>query len=1466
MSNEIGSNPIEFNCGHCNARLSAPAAHAGTQIVCSSCQTSVTVPQPPAAPPETNAAETPATKITVTLGSSTQPGMSEATAVMSSHETTDPNASPEFKAASRPAGIASSPPRPRDYRAEREAPQKSSRGPVMVVGSVVVAAILIGVYINVSNGMERKKIEGDITELLSRSDAAFKKNDMDAALAEAKNAQTAIEKSSQPLDDDLKKKWGAQIKHVNSIKEQMNKLDAIFADSSKDLNATRDRLMDMQKALGAVSDENRPAVLKLDSLLEKIGQLELKAKVTKVEASLEEANKLYRDGKITAAADKADQVSRDLLVKPVVQNPEIESRIAVLKKRADTLKEAEKTERKATTGKYLDAMKEVNRQVAQLDESKDDLKPLVDSLTAIAKRLKEQDRLSKKLDPSDEKDLRIMIAGMSRMDPNLAPQAAEGDTVGMTVQSDKNVRIGVYHSDKDKNPLPNNPLPQKNFFVEVNGIRLLVNPQQLLPRDSIPPEFLLPDSESQRARSTRVMLHAYNLGQAMKRAGVAPDTVWDAFSQAPLVSARRVENGKEYVFLGDKVYVGNVEGKSEERDRLKADFDKKAEALEKAVLNDKSTDKETREMIAEAVHASYREADWADHLPGEFVRKVIADNYIERNMPGSAERLKKEITDWREAYAAISKPTFNFSGTTEQGDSATEFKTIENHPVWRIYDKATDTTTFAINNPDEEKDCLFILYDFAGKLENYPLDATPKQVRMTHQAVGVTATYDPAANKMSYDKAKWDLAAGLEVPAMPQDYRTLKGLGEPAWALPPHVLLVDYNGYTKAIVTPTGRLDIKDFRKVPEAERKAEMSKFLDQMAVALPTNNYLHLYFRYFHEYLLDSPVTSNLELMGSRTHSGNKQQTTYQSLMRFMGGRYTGDCGDLAELYMDVSRRNGKLSYVMSLPMHAACGWAEKKPGESEWVFYMCDTGPPRLFRDKELDSVIVKAETAYDDEKTLRIDPKSLGFLFRFNNEPTRTPYYLSSRMYIDKEYGEAMERVQSYWHFHFYKLGIETMTAMINKGDRVPENCIELAGLYGWIREVEDSIHWTQEALKQFGPEEETSAMDETFRIGSMWRTEHENQKAYDAIAPTVKRLVDLHRARNSSNYISTRFEYMNLLIALDRPWEAWDLVGPEMLFFASRGMMRIDHAGGLTSMYKKMKEAVAKGKKLTAAERGNMDKIEKVLNWFYSEALFQKDDDFPEIMRKYAFLGLWYSCREGQEKYVSELLKDGPFPDPNKPRDHTDRKEGEDEDWKWVRLSMTSYGLAIGDALDFDDPPEKWRKDEAVKLADAMRKASEHTKQFGSLGHDDYELKSTAVLRDFMVKDWKDLESVIAEVGKQDWARLTNAVSDAFGHGARFVTPDEFAQQYRMMFKYVHSRVAYFAVISEAYKTDGVEQAAHATKVAVELNAGDEDMKREAAFICELAKKKLAKKAAAAAQKPEEKKPDQKPEEKKPDQK
>jgi hypothetical protein len=1324
---------------------------------------------------------------------------------------------------------------PRSYGAASSAavPPKP-RMPMMVkaVSAFVVLGAVSGVGLAIHNGMERARIENDVQALLNRADAAYIGNDVSGAWQRAQEAGKTISTSSQDLDAEKKTKWAAQIKQFNESKGEMDQLEAVFATVEKDLPGVRSKLENKKTLYGPLNKTNQPLIAKVDTLLEEVGKIELKRKLLKLNADLKTADGLYMDGKIEDAASKATEILAAMAEKPVLQDPDIEKRTSTLKKRAADFAAAKSERMKARTDTYSDVKNKLQARIAGLDEGNADLKPLVNRLVELKKDLIQEEKRSRKLKPEEAAELKAVVGELARRDKTITIGEVDGDTLELTFEG-KPLRIGFQRT-----------ALSRSLFFEVEGNRYLVEAEDMFGRD--PKQ----GGTGKPARARRVLTHALALGEAMKKAAVQSDDFWDARDEAPLLSARRTgDDGKEYIFLGDRLYTGKSMEKTATEKEVEAEFGKRAEALAVAVENDSASREDVRRVIAVAVRATYKNADWYDHLPGEFVRQVVAEGYIEANLPGTAERLKKELADYREAYGKISNPHPRFSGNSAVGDEAMEMRTYEDHAVWRLYDKAADQTSFAIKNPDDEKSSLFVLYDFPGKVAEFPADPKPKAVRMTHQAIGVTATWDAAADKLNVDRTVWDRAVSLEAPLLPDDFRTTKGYGPPAWSLPPHVLLVSQLGDTKSIITPYGRLDIQDFAKIADKAKRTEaMEQFLDKMAKVLPTADYLHLYFRYFFEYILDSPITSNTSLLGSRAHCGDIHQTAYQSLERLMGGRYVGDCDDLAEFFVNVTRRQQKLSYVMALPQHAACGWAEKQPGTDYFNFYVIDTGPPRMFKEKELDGVIEKAFRAYDEDKTMRFDPKSLGFLFRFNGEPTRTPYYLSSRMYTDRAYGEDMERVQSYWHFHFYALGIQTMTQMIEKGDRVPENCIELAGLYGQVREVESSIKWTNEALKQLSPEEKLSRMSEQFRIALMWREEHENLKAYDATKGMVDELNALHSDQHSMNYFSMRMQVMGLLLGIDRPWEAWNVVQRDMVVFARRGILKIEHAGSLTGVYKKMQDMIREGKQPTAVEKAELNKLEQLLTWFYGNALFEAEDDFNDYMRKYAFVGNWYAGKMGPQKLLEELLKPGPFPDPATPRKHDNRKDPEAEDWKWIRLSLHSYALAMGDALDLDDPPEKWRREEAVKLADAMFKAADQARKFGSLSSSEFQLLSTRVFRAFLVKDWADLEKVLAEVKERDWARLTSDISETFGRSARFVTPDEFETQFKMFTKYIKSRPSYFTVVYEAYRSEGIEHALRASKYSLECWPGDEDMKREAQYLDGLAKKKLEAKKNKPADK------------------
>ena len=134
----------------------------------------------------------------------------------------------------------------------------------------------------------------------------------------------------------------------------------------------------------------------------------------------------------------------------------------------------------------------------------------------------------------------------------------------------------------------------------------------------------------------------------------------------------------------------------------------------------------------------------------------------------------------------------------------------------------------------------------------------------------------------------------------------------------------------------------------------------------------------------------------------------------------------------------------------------------------------------------------------------------------------------------------------------------------------------------------------------------------------------------------------------------------------------------------------------------------------------------------------------------------------------------------------------------------------------------------------------------------FDISLSCALRAFLVKDWKDLEEVVKESGKRDWARLTTDIAETFGRGARFCTPEEFATQYRMFTKYIKSKPAYFTVVYEAYRADGFQHTLEAAKIACELNPDDADMKRELGYLEGLVKERLKKAAETKKEEPKAK--------------
>jgi hypothetical protein len=126
----------------------------------------------------------------------------------------------------------------------------------------------------------------------------------------------------------------------------------------------------------------------------------------------------------------------------------------------------------------------------------------------------------------------------------------------------------------------------------------------------------------------------------------------------------------------------------------------------------------------------------------------------------------------------------------------------------------------------------------------------------------------------------------------------------------------------------------------------------------------------------VFDSPLDTARGLLGSKAQSGDIHQTAYQSLDRELGGKYLGDCDDLAEIFQQITRRQGKQSFVLGLPGHAACGWVQKTDDGYRMEF--ADTGPARFGEGAELEKVVEETERTYDDRGTMDFDPKAVLFL--------------------------------------------------------------------------------------------------------------------------------------------------------------------------------------------------------------------------------------------------------------------------------------------------------------------------------------------------------------------------------------------------------------------------------------------------------------------------------------------------------
>ena len=444
------------------------------------------------------------------------------------------------------------------------------------------------------------------------------------------------------------------------------------------------------------------------------------------------------------------------------------------------------------------------------------------------------------------------------------------------------------------------------------------------------------------------------------------------------------------------------------------------------------------------------------------------------------------------------------------------------------------------------------------------------------------------------------------------------------WRMPPHVPLLDDRGVIKKVVLKTGSLEMPTFTGT-DKQRRAQHYAFSNRVSKTLTTSGALNLFYEYFLEYTLDSPIGRKPELLGSSKHNGDIHQDVYQFLDRQLSGRIAADCDDLAEFYQTVTRRQGKISYVLGVPGHATCGWVEKKKGSASdtgYNMYFLDTGPPRRFEAEKLDRVVESGLRSYDFNNTLNFNKDSVEFLFRFAGEPTRTRYYLGTRMFTDDRYGVLLREVQGMWHFHTYLRGIEKMKQVLEVDASYPADCFELAGLYRSTRQLKEAIKWRKKGAANLETDDHISKLSSDLSLTTLYRWNDQKDEALKVLKQVRKVLRDLEaNPEDSRRYQSLRSLVATNYIFNDEPATAWEIMRGDIERLMAKGDLGYGTIGPVIAVYRKLMEMKRENKKpLSGKETETLSKLDTLLERYFERFHFEDDDDFGQTLSKYGILG------------------------------------------------------------------------------------------------------------------------------------------------------------------------------------------------------------------------------------------------------
>jgi tetratricopeptide (TPR) repeat protein len=892
------------------------------------------------------------------------------------------------------------------------------------------------------------------------------------------------------------------------------------------------------------------------------------------------------------------------------------------------------------------------------------------------------------------------------------------------------------------------------------------------------------------------------------------------------------------------------------------EFKEAAKALAEKIRSDEEIGLDVRQAMVPVVESSYGKTDPRDLLEPEFCRRIVAEGYLESQVAAIATRHGSELERYRAAARALEGERAIFTLRCPSGLVHTALRSIDTYlegsegagdgdrdaddpydiDEWSTRAVARDVT----RQTRHLKQGMF--YWIQLVTEYGPAFAeggrrTPLVRTLVHMVEGPIATYTDATGALEADPGRWRAAMTIDLAPGRRE-----SLGEPGWEFPPHVPVFDAEGKTLGLALDTAYLASPSFDDIADpVARVAEQEAFIGECARVMDSPGKLGLFFRYMMQYCHDSPVQSMPKLVGNHVAQGEMHQTANEFLDRKLGGMFTGDCDDIAEFFQAVTRRQGKLSHVFSLPKHAACGYVDvlKTPeGADRYDLVFLQTGPPVIFTGKTLDQAVEKGILHFSEDEAPTFTVASVPFLFRFAGEKVRTQYWLSDRICVDEEYADLLILVQSYWHYHYYATAIRTMEERLAT-DKDISNYIELSGLYRRVRLYPKAIEMQIQALQAQNRGDEKVRLKETADLAAYYHRLKQDEMAklvLAEVASTSEAVQKTGKYDELYRLMPVRLEAAGLYCAMKDPVAAFRLVDSDIrMFLGMKGELIEPLRDIALSIALTLRRMMDEGKQLDKTQASIRDRLIGILRDQFDKKVFENDDSFNTQIRNYGDLATLAAAIDGRDAVRAKLLQDGPYPTAPRAAPRTGR-ELTDDDWAWIRICPFVYSAYISEltqsAQDEEDGVRYYDgpRDPATaeRLADAMVRGVEAGRKLGSMSMFDDAILQVDLLRAILKKDVAAFAAVLARTAASANDRHMQRMAIEFGRSAESIPLADLDLWMDTFRERIPGKQYPFHIAHTALANDFAEHAFAAADRAVEVYPDEPMMAVEAKYMRELA--------------------------------